>query len=144
MNLDVTRRKQRKWKGRQSLGVEPRTPLAWAATARRPPTFTILYMFCTGGTECHSRTPDSHSVCAVRTPLGVDRKILSIRKEYMLSGFFTLNAQRTLRLKPEVSWVRLLAATGLFAFLYLRLITSKFIYFQHEARCSEQVYFALY
>ena len=49
-------------------------------------------MYCTGGTECPSHTPGSHSVCAVRTPLGVDRKFFSVRKEPMLSGFFlTLN-----------------------------------------------------
>ena len=30
-------------------------------------------------------------------------------------------------LKPEVSWVQFLAAAGLFTFLYIRLITSKFI-----------------
>ena len=59
----------------------------WATTAGQPPTLTILYMHCTGGTECLSHTPASHSVCAVRTPLGVDRKILSVRKEPMLSGF---------------------------------------------------------
>ena len=32
-------------------------------------------------------------VCVVRTQLGVNQKILSIRKESMLSGFLTLNAQ---------------------------------------------------
>ena len=32
------------------------------------------------------------------------------------------------RLKPEVSWVRLPVTAGFFTFLYLRLITSKFIY----------------
>ena len=32
------------------------------------------------------------------------------------------------RLKPEVSWVRLLVIAGFFTFLYFRLITSKFIY----------------
>ena len=53
-------------------------------------------MYCSGGTECLSRTPGSHSACAVRTPLGVDWKILSIRKEPMLSGFLTLNAQSIL------------------------------------------------
>ena len=31
----------------------------------------------------------SHSVCAVRALLGVDQKILSFRKELMLSGFST-------------------------------------------------------
>ena len=41
------------------------------------------------------------------------------------------------QLKPEVSWVRLPATAGFFTFLYFRLITSKFIYFQREARCSE-------
>ena len=41
---------------------------------------------CTAGsTKC--RTPGSYSVCAVRTLLGINRKILSIRKEPMLSGF---------------------------------------------------------
>ena len=32
------------------------------------------------------------------------------------------------RLKPEVSWVQLPSTAGLFTFLYLRLITSKFLY----------------
>ena len=40
------------------------------------------------------------------------------------------------QLKPEVSWVRLLVTTDFFTFLYFRLITSEFIYFQREARCS--------
>ena len=43
------------------------------------------------------------------------------------------------RLKPEVSWVQPSAAAGLFTFLYFHIITSKFIYFQREARCSEQM-----
>ena len=65
-------------------------------TTRWPPTLTILYMYCTVGTECHSHTPGSHSVCVVRTPLGVDWKIFSSGKKPMLSGFPTLNAQSTL------------------------------------------------
>ena len=36
----------------------------WATTTRQPPTLTILYMYCTDGTEYLSRTPDSYSVCA--------------------------------------------------------------------------------
>ena len=44
------------------------------------------------GLKCLSCTPGSHSACAVRTPLGVDRKILSIRREPMLSRFLSLNA----------------------------------------------------
>ena len=32
------------------------------------------------------------AVCAVKTPLGVDWKILSVRREPMLSGFLSLNA----------------------------------------------------
>ena len=43
------------------------------------------------------------------------------------------------RFKPEVSWVRLLGAACLFTFLFFCLITSKFIYFQCETRCSEQL-----
>ena len=37
----------------------------------------------------------------------------------------------------QVSWVQLPATAGFFTFLYFRLII-KFIYFQREARCSEQ------
>ena len=44
-------------------------------------------MYCTGGTECFSRTPGRHSVCAVRSSLRVDQKFLFIRKEPMLSVF---------------------------------------------------------
>ena len=35
--------------------------------------------------KCLSRTLSSHSVCAIRTPLGVAQKTLSIRREPMLS-----------------------------------------------------------
>ena len=52
-----------------------------------------LCMYCTGGTECLSRVPGSHSVCAIRTLLGFDWKIFSSGKKLMLSGFLTLNAQ---------------------------------------------------
>ena len=38
-------------------------------------------------------------------------------------------------LKPEVSWVRLPVIAVLFTFLYFHHITSKFIYFECEARC---------
>ena len=51
---------------------------------------------CTPGTECLSHAPGSYSVCAVRTPLGVYRKVFSIRRVPMLSGFLTLNAQNIL------------------------------------------------
>ena len=47
------------------------------------------------------------------------------------------------QLKPKVPWVRLPATAGLFTFLFFRLITSKFIYFQREARCSEQLSLSL-
>ena len=39
---------------------------------------------------------------------------------------------------PEVSWVRPQVTAGFFIFLYFHPITSKFLYFQHEARCSQQ------
>ena len=41
----------------------------FATTARQLTTLKIFYMYCTGGTECLSHTPGSHSVCAVRTQL---------------------------------------------------------------------------
>ena len=41
-----------------------------------------------------SHASSSHSVCAIRTLLGIDCKILSIRKEPMLSGFLGLNRLR--------------------------------------------------
>ena len=88
-------------KCQQSPGVEPRTPLACMSalplshnsqTTTNP--HSPLYMYYTGGTECFSRTPGSHSACAIRTWLVVE--VLSIRKEPMMSGFFTLNAQNIL------------------------------------------------
>ena len=42
----------------------------WATIAGQPPALTILYIYCTGSTEGLSRTPGSHSVCAIRTPSG--------------------------------------------------------------------------
>ena len=69
------------------LWLEPPVLCHWATTTRQPPSLMILYMYCIGGTERLSRTPGSHSVCAIRTPLGVDRKILSIRRVTMLSVF---------------------------------------------------------
>ena len=41
----------------------------------------------------------SHSVCAVKILLGVDWKILSVRKVPILSGFLTLNAKIILPLE---------------------------------------------
>ena len=78
------------------LWLEPPVVCHRATTAGKPPTLIILYMCCTGGTECLSRTPGRHSVCAIRTLLGVDRKILPIRKEPVQSGFLTPNAQSIL------------------------------------------------
>ena len=53
-----------KWKG---LQLPSPGHLACAASTlplsydtRQPPTFTILYMYCTDSTECLSRTPGSH------------------------------------------------------------------------------------
>ena len=75
------------WKGWQSLGVKPRTPLAWAASALplshnswaitnpHNPLYALHKW-----TKCLSHTPGNHLVCAIRTPLGVDQKIPSIRQ----------------------------------------------------------------
>ena len=76
----------------QDTCLDPPVLCHWATTDGQPPTLTILYMYCTDGAECLSRTPGSHSACVVRTPSGVNRKIVSVRKEPMLSGFLTLNA----------------------------------------------------
>ena len=97
-------------------------------------------MHCTSGTECLSRTLGSHSVCAVRTPLEVDWKILSIRKEPMLSSLLTLKFRASCFmleinefsghcgsvaeqwwLTPELFWVQLPTTAGFFTFLYFHL-----------------------
>ena len=101
LNLDVKIEESEKAGSRQELKLghlwlEPPVLCHLALTAGQPPTLTILYMYCTDGTECLSGTPVSHSVCAVRTRLVVDWKILSIRKEPMLSCFLTLIAQSIL------------------------------------------------
>ena len=126
----------------------------WATTGGQPPALTILYMHCTDRTECFSHTPGTHSVCGIRTPLGVDRKILSIRKEAMLSGTICVVYRGLWGLVVGPAVVAQWQSTGgsrqrcpgfksqwVLAFslsLYFCLITSKFIYFQHEARCSEK------
>ena len=68
----------------------------------------MLVPLCVGGTEC----------------LRVGGWIVRVGGCPWLSGR---------ALAAQVSWVQFLAAAGFFIFLYLRLITSKFIYFQHEA-----------
>ena len=87
-------------KGQQPPGVKPRTPLAWATSALPlkygNQTTTNPHTYCTGGTECLSHTLGSHSACAVRTPLGVDWKVLFIRKEPCWVVFLTLNVQSIL------------------------------------------------
>ena len=85
-----------KWNKASSHRESNTGHLAWAASAQlrqpdnqQPPQSSTC-------TECLSCTSGSHSVCAVRTPLGVDRKILSIRKArcpgfnyWWLLAFFT-------------------------------------------------------
>ena len=45
------------WKGRQSPAVLSCHAVLfyWTTTTRRPQTLTILYIYCTGGTQCPSR-----------------------------------------------------------------------------------------
>ena len=83
-------------------------------------------MYCTSDTECLSCTPGSHSVH------------IEDCEGWWLSSCCDSGAEHW-QLKPEVSWVWLLATAGFFTFLYFCLITSKFIYFQHKARCSEHL-----
>ena len=108
------------------LWLEPPVLCHWATTAGQPPALTILYMYCTSGTECLSRTSGSHSVCAS----------IEDCEGWWLSGCCGSVAEHW-RLKPEVSWVQLPVTAGFFTFLYFHLTTSKFIYFQREARCFE-------
>ena len=92
----------------------------WATTAGQPPTLTILYALHRWYWNSQTHTL---RVCHQNSIMGWP-EILSIRKEPMLSDLLTLN-------------VRLPATAGLFTFLYSHLVKSKFLYFQHEARCSE-------
>ena len=77
----------------------------WATTPGQPPTLTILYMYCTGGTECLSCTSGSLSwVCKVRTRLGLPpsgEDPCSVVSHSKLSEHLASCWQ----LKPEVSWV---------------------------------------
>ena len=58
-----------KWTSRQLLEIELSSRLElhvtvfchWATTAEWPPPLMILYVYCTGGTECLNCTPGSHS-----------------------------------------------------------------------------------
>ena len=98
------------------LWLEPPVFCHLATISGQPPTLTILYMYYTGGTECPSRTPGSHSACAVRTPLGVDRKIHIEDCEGWWLSCCRGSAAEHWRLKPEVSRVRLPVAAGLLHF----------------------------
>ena len=80
-------------------GVEPRTPLAWVTLAASADGFS--------------------TICAVH---------IEDYEGWWLSSCHGSVAQHW-QLKPEVSWVWLPAAAGLFTFLY----------FQHEGRCSENI-----
>ena len=60
-----------KWKGRQSLGVEPRTPLAWAASVL--PLSHDSWTTLTGSTECLSCTPGYHFFSITRFSLPPNR-----------------------------------------------------------------------
>ena len=91
-NLDVMRLGQ-------LPGIKPRTPGLYSqcsATELRQPDNhqPSQSSICTAqvGLKCLRYTPGSLSVCAVKTPLGLDRKILSIGREPKLCGFLSLNA----------------------------------------------------
>ena len=91
------------WNGRQSPGVEPRTPLAWATSA--------LPLSHDSQTTTNPHNPlyvlhrwywipqlhiwQSLSMCRQNSNRGWP-EIISIRKEPMLSGFLTLNARSIL------------------------------------------------
>ena len=62
------------------LWLEPPVLCHWAMATGQPRTLTILYIYCTDGTECLRHTPGSQSVCAVRTLLQVDQKFSPLGK----------------------------------------------------------------
>ena len=68
--------------------------------------------YCSHAAHRYIRTPGSLSAGAIRTPLGVDQKILSNRKEPMLSGFLTLNAQSIFTLEKSNLDVLYMYCTG--------------------------------
>ena len=102
-----------KWKGRQSPGIEPKTPglcSQCSATELRQsdnhqPSQSSI---CTAqvGLKCLSWTPGSHSVCAVRTVRGQPEK--------------SLHQERT-----HAEWFSQSKCLELFTSLYFCLITSK-------------------
>ena len=123
----------------QPLGVEPRTPLACAASAlplNHDSQMTTNFhksSMCT--VQMVLIASVAHPATTVRTLLGADGKILFIKKEPILNSFLTVNAQSILPhtgnkfrcyeaeikesaeywgLKPEVSWVRLSVTDGFF------------------------------
>ena len=84
----------------QLLGIEPKTPafcnLCCATELWKPDNhhagLTILYLYYTAGTEMQqSYTWQPLSMCRWNT--GVNRKILSIRREPMPGGFLIQNGQ---------------------------------------------------
>ena len=57
-----------------------------ATTTRQPPAPTILYVYCTGGTECFTVV---HLTVTQHVPSDfAEWKTLSITREVMLSGFY--------------------------------------------------------
>ena len=75
--------------------------------------------------------------------LGIQYHLCTVQIEDLRVGGCSVQWWSTGQLKPEVSWVRLLATAGHFTFLYFCLITSKFLHFQHEARFSEHKHLVL-
>ena len=76
--LFVLRWRRRKWRTGSCQELNPE-PLTWSASALttelQPPgnhQSSQSSSYTASGTECFSFNTDSHSVCTVRTPLGVD------------------------------------------------------------------------
>ena len=88
----------------------------WATTAGRPPTLTILYAYCTGGTECLSHTPSWQplSMCRQNSVRGRPENSLHQEARGVLGS--TLSGYRP---------------------FHFPLFSPHNIYFQCESRCSE-------
>ena len=119
-----------KWKGRQPPGVKPRTPLAWAGSA------LPLSHNSQATINPHNLLYALHAEWLPGVWVRAFSTTCAVHIEYC-EGCWSSSCRGSVaehwQLKPEVSWVQLPAAAGLFTFLYFHLIASNL---QHEARCS--------
>ena len=97
------------WCWTQGSWLEPLVLYQWATITGQAAALTIFCMYVLHRWYC---IPGSHSACVIRALLEVDQKILSIRRELMLSGFQKFLKEDMFNVKGEI----------------LKWATSKFFY----------------